>query len=123
VRWKDTLFGRFVQEATAPAPVYGFFAYHEEATVALASRYGGWCPVLSNGNAPLSSGNLTVLGAVRPPLQPHAAEISTDRLLATLSGKPVLTVWSSDGDSLQFQLDRGFHGANYLYWEGVQEKN
>jgi hypothetical protein len=115
-----TLFSHFVQEAPAPAPVYGFFAYNEEGTVALASRNGGWCPALTNGNAPLSSGNLTVLGAVRPELQRYPAEISAERVLATLSGKPVLTVWSSDGDSLQFQLDRGFHGFNYLFWDGVQ---
>ena len=115
-----SLFARFVDEAQSPAVVYGFYCNQEDGTVALASRHGGWCPVLTNGNAPLASGNLTALGAVRPALLRQPVAIDPQRLLDTLDGKPVLTLFASDGDSLQVQLDRGFHGVSDLFWDNLQ---
>ena len=115
-----SLFARFVQDAPAPAVVYGFFANDELGTVALASRLGGWCPVVTNGNSPLGSRNLTVLGAVRSPPRKSVIEIRPERLLATLDARSVVTFWTSDGDSMQFLLDRGFHGTCDLNWIGVQ---
>ena len=114
------LFERFVQEASAPPVVYGFFGNDEVGTVALASRNGGWCPALTNGNAPLAAGNQTVLAAVRPALQRYPAEIDPQRLLATLDGRPVMTLWSSDGDNIAFQIEQGFHGGVDFYWDAVQ---
>jgi len=114
------LLAQFVSSAPAPSPLLGFFGNDEEGTVALASRYGGWCPAFTNGNSPLSAGNLTVLGGVRPALRRYPAEINEDRLLATLDQDPVLTLWSSDGDSTIFQMDRGFIGGVNFRWDAAQ---
>jgi len=117
---QKSLLARFVQDAPAPAPVSGFFGNDEVGTVELVSRMGGWCPVLSNGNSPLAAGNVSVLSGVRPSLQRYPASIDPERVPATLERGPVFTMWSSDGDSSIFQLERGSRGGVDFTWEGVQ---
>ncbi len=117
---QKTLLARFVQDAPTPAPVLGFFGNDELGTVGLVSRYGGWCPAFTNGNSPLSVGNVSVLSGVRPSIQRYPASIDRERVLATLERGPVFTMWCSDGDSTIFQMERGFRGGVDFTWEGVQ---
>lgn len=111
------LFTQFLEEAPSPIPVLGFFGLDEEGTVAVASKSGDWVPVITNGNVPVSVGSLTVFSGVRPKLEPYWAEVNVDHLFATLGDDPVATVWSSDGDAVQFILDRGY--TNFP-WDEVQ---
>ncbi|HSS01262.1 MAG TPA: hypothetical protein VLM79_29590 [Kofleriaceae bacterium] len=114
------LFGKFLDGAPPGTPVSGFFANDEEATVALASRHDDWVPVIHIANAPLSAGNLTALAGAREPISRTAAAIDPERILATLGDAPVTTLFSSDGDSVQFQADRGFWGPIGFPWPEVQ---
>lgn len=114
------LLERFLAEAPAPIPLLSFFDGDEPGTTALASRHGDWVPVLSNTNTPISGGNLTVLSAVDAPVQAFRPRLRDDQLFAALGAQPVVTVWSSDGDSIQFLLDRGFHGGVDFHWEAVR---
>jgi hypothetical protein len=115
------LFDQFLAEAPSPIPVLGFFGNDEFGTVALASRHGDWVPVITNAHAGgVTCGNLTLLGGVRPELTPYQAEVDNDRLFATLGDKPVMTIVTSDGDSLQLQMERGTYGTSNFVWEEVQ---
>jgi hypothetical protein len=114
------LLAKFLGDAPAPAPVSGCYANDELPTTALISRYGGWNMALSWPNAPLQGYNLTVLSGVRPALKCYSPEISQDRILATLGRKPVATVWNTDGDNLDYQLDRGFQGGLHWVWGDLQ---
>ncbi len=115
------LFDRFLQDAPSPIPVFGNYGNDEEGTTALDSRHGDWNAAITIGNSPIAVGNLTVLSGVRPPLVRYAAQIDPERILATLGDRPLLTLWSSDGDSMIYQTDRGFHGGVDFYWEKVRD--
>jgi hypothetical protein len=116
-----SLFERFLAEAPSPIPVLGFFGNDEFGTVALASRHGDWVPVITNAHGGgVTGGNLTLFGGVRPALTPYRAEIDTDRIFATLGEKPVMTIVTSDGDSIQILMDRGIYGTSNFVWEEVQ---
>jgi ligand-binding sensor domain-containing protein len=115
-----SLFAQFLAEAPSPIPVYGFFGNDEYGTVALASSYGDWVPVITNGNAPVSAGSLTVFSGVRPDLVPYQAEMDVDHLFVALGESPVMTIVTSDGDSIQILMDRGIYGLSNFVWEEVQ---
>ena len=112
-----SLFDRFLAEAPSPIPVFGFFGSEEVETVRLISQHGDFCPVLTNGNAPFNSPNLSLHASL--PIEParYQAEINPDRILATLSATHVVTFFTSDGDAVQYLMDRGFHD---LVWERAQ---
>ena len=101
-------------------PVLGFFGSEEQATVDLGSLTGHWNAVMTNTNAPLSAGNLSALASDLP-TDPYLPMIDETKILQTLSGLPVATLYSSDGDALQFQMDRGFQ--NIWDWEQVKGFN
>jgi hypothetical protein len=118
---QEALFTTFLDEAPSPIPVFGFYGNEEAGTVALASEHGDWVASITNSNAPLSGGNPTVFSSLRPPLEDYQLELDTDRMFATLGEAPVLTIWDSDGDNLDFQIERGFHGGVNFIWEDVQD--
>jgi len=111
------LFTQFLKEAPSPIPVLGFFGLDEEGTVAVASRFGDWVPVITIGNGPATPESLTVFSGVRSPLEQYRADIDIDSLFATLGERPAATIWCSDGDNIQFQINRGF--GNFP-WDEVQ---
>jgi hypothetical protein len=114
------LFGKFLDTAPPGIPVSGFFGNDEEGTVSLASRHDDWVPVIHIGNAPLSSGNLTALAGAREPVTRFAGAIDPEHILATLGDAPVTTLFASDGDSVQYQSDRGYWGPLGFPWPEVQ---
>jgi hypothetical protein len=114
------LFGKFLDGAPPGTPVSGFFGNDEEATVSLASRHDDWVPVLHIANAPLSSGNLTALAGAREPVTRFGAAIDPEHILATLGDAPVTALFASDGDSVQYQSDRGYWGPLGFPWPEVQ---
>ncbi len=112
-----SLFARFLEDAPSPIPVMGFFALDEPGTVAMASRHGDWVPVITNGNSPLSGGDLTLFSGLRPEVNPYQAEMDSGRILATLGDAPVAMLYTSDGDNIAYAIDRGFGD---FPWEEVQ---
>jgi hypothetical protein len=115
------LFERFLEDAPNPIPVFSFFDGQENETVDLASSYGNWVPVIPNSNTPLSSGNLSLLTAVRPEVIRYEREPDVAAILSTLGPAPVVTLWNSDGDALQILYDRGLHGGVDFIWENLDE--
>jgi hypothetical protein len=115
-----SLLEQFLAAAPSPIPILGVYSGQEIDSVSLFSRYGDSESGLGWDNEPLSCGDLTVLSGIRPTLEQYQPAINPDSLFATLGNKSVMTIWSSDGDNLQFQLDRGFHGLVNWVWEDVQ---
>ena len=112
------LFARFLADAPHPIPVFGFVDRYEEPTVDLASEYGDWVAVLTNGNAPTSSGSLSCLSGLPVEAKPYQPEIDLDDIFATLGDDPIVTFLSSDGDALQYVIDRGFY--SHFTWDQMQ---
>jgi hypothetical protein len=115
-----SLFKKFLADAPSPIPILGIFGTQEWDSVSLFSSCGDWEAGIAWDNTPLSSGDLTVLSGVRPQLKLYQPDIDIDHLFATLGNQSVITLWSSDGDNLQYQMDRGFHGLTNWVWEDVQ---
>ncbi|MFX1255339.1 MAG: hypothetical protein ACFFCZ_27300 [Promethearchaeota archaeon] len=115
------LFSQFLADAPSNIPVFGFFWANEEETMAIVSGHGDWNPVFTNPNVPVSVGSMTVLSGVRPQLKPYQSEMDIDRIFATLGQSPVVTMWSSDGDAINFLTDRGYHGLSNFVWEEVRD--
>jgi hypothetical protein len=113
------LFNRYLEAAPSPIPVLSF--YNEVPTIQTVSRHGDWVAVLPNTNVPLAAGNLTVMGAIRPPVVKYQPHLDEERILSTLGPAPVVTIYNSDGDALHVQLDRGFHSGVGFTWEGVRD--
>ena len=118
-----TLLERFIQDAQSPIPLLSMYDATEEESVALASRHGDWIPAIPNSNMPISTGNLTVLSAMDIPVQRFQPKMDDAHLFAALGNQPIVTLWSSDGDSIHFIMDRGFHGGVDFYWENVNDRN
>ena len=116
-----SLFARFLQDAPSPIAVFGNYGNDEVGTTALHSQYGDWNAAFTIGNSPIAVGNMTVLSGARPPLQRQPDSIDPQRILATLGDRPLLTLWSSDGDAMIYTTDRGFHGGVDFYWEEVRD--
>jgi hypothetical protein len=117
---ESKLLSQFLDEAPSPIPLLSFYDTDEVGSVTLASHHGDWIPVISNANSPLSTGNLTVLSAIDAPVQPFQPRLDEDHLFAALGDQPIVTLWSSDGDSIQVLMDRGFHGGPDFYWDAVK---
>jgi hypothetical protein len=116
-----SLFEKFLSEAPSPIPVMGFFGNDEYGTVALASSYGDWVPVITNSHGgPENGSNLSVFAGIRPEIIPYNHEIDPDSIFATLDDKPIMTIVSSDGDSIQILMNRGIYGQANFVWEEVQ---
>lgn len=114
------LLSLYISEANHPPLVYGNYGVNEAGTVAMASLYGGSVPSLTNSNSPISASNLTVFTSLNiAPLFLDDA-IDSGRLYDTLDASHVFTMFSSDGDNIQYQLDRGFHGGADFVWNDVQ---
>lgn len=116
---QESLLRKFLEEAPSPIPVSGFYASEEGNTVSLASEYGNWVPVLTINNKPLAAANMSVFSGIRPPLRKYDANLSKDRILATLADGPVAMLWSSDGDNLEYLASRGF---NFFVWGTQQDQ-
>lgn len=115
-----SLFAQFMADAPSPIPLTGVFGDEEVGTVALASQHGNWVAGITHpGWDSGGGGSLTVLSGVRPDVAPYQAAMDADRLFATLGTAPVATLWSSDGDNINYQLDRGF-GPYVMTWEMAQ---
>lgn len=118
------LFGLFLEdakeEAEGPIAVYGFYGVSEAGTVAMASLFGDSVPVLTNSNSPISASNLTVYTSLEIDPEPLGDFIDYDQIYATLDASHVFTLVSSDGDNIQFLLDRGFHGVVDFVWDKIQ---
>ena len=117
---ETALLSMFLEDASSPIPVSGFYGNDEAPTVSLSSQYGHWNAALTHPNPPLSSGNLTVFSGVAVQPAVYEPEIDIDRLFATLGRRPIAMLFSSDGDSIQYQLDLGFPGGIDFVWEKVQ---
>ncbi len=113
------VYGKFLEDAPSPIPVTGV-SPREDTSVPFISKYGDWMACLSYPQFSLSAFNLTVFSGVRPETHRYQPEINADRILATLGGQPVAMMFSSDGDNLALQMDRGFPGAPDWLWEKVQ---
>jgi putative glycoside hydrolase with GxGYxYP motif/GxGYxY motif-containing protein len=114
------LLDRFLADAPAPIPVTGAYGNDELATTRLISRHGDWDAALDWPNVPLTAGNVTALAAIDVAAAPYERPPDAERILATLGTAPVVTLFSSDGDNLGYQLDRGFHGDYGFPWPDVQ---
>ena len=117
---ESTLLSMFLEDANSPIPVSGFYGNDEVPTVSLSSQYGHWNAALTHPNSPLSSGNLTVFSGVAVQPAVYEPEIDIDRLFATLGRRPIAMLFSSDGDSIQYQMDLGYPGGIDFVWEKVQ---
>lgn len=117
---QSSLLEQFLADAPSPIPIIGVYGSQETDSVALYSRYGDWEAAITRDNTPLSGGDLTVLSGVRPEVQQYESGIDIDRIFAALGNKPVITIWNSDGDNIEYQLDRGFYGPENWVWEDVQ---
>lgn len=117
---QSTLLDTFLSQAPSPIPVTGAFRMQEEGTVALAARHGDWVAAISWPGAALTCGNYTVWSGVRPEVVRYSAALDRERLLATLGNRPVVTLWSSDGDNLNYQMSRGFHGGVNFVWDNLK---
>jgi hypothetical protein len=84
------------------------------------SKYGDWNATLTYPQGSLSAFNLTVFSGVRPDPVLYQPQIDQNRILATLGTDPVAMIFSSDGDNLALQMDRGFPGGPDWVWEKVQ---
>ena len=115
-----SLLGQFLEDAPSPIPITGGFAGSEEGTTALASRYGDWEGAISWPGEILSVPGLTVFSGVRPDLLSYQPEIDDSRLLATIGDRPVATMFSSDGDAINYLLQRGYR--NFFGWQDVQNQ-
>jgi len=102
------LLRKFLTDAPHPIPLLGFYNCEEGNTVALAAQLGDWVPVITNGNAPVSSGSLSLFSSIQPMVQRNQSVINPDHILATLKASHIATIYTSDGDSLQVLLDQGF---------------
>jgi hypothetical protein len=115
-----TVFEQFLDDAPPLTAVTGVFSGWEEGTTALASRYGDWIAGISWPGAPIGMRSLTALSSVRPDVITYTAEIDDDRLWATLGDDPVATIYSTDGDAIFYNAERGFY---YLFpWDLVQDQ-
>jgi hypothetical protein len=119
---ESTLLAQFFDDSPSPVQLLSFYDGVEGGSVSLVSRHGGWIPVIANSNTPLSTGNLTVLSAIDVPVQPFQPQLDDDHLFAALGNQPLVTVWSSDGDALQYIMDRGFYydNAEPFSWENLR---
>ncbi len=111
------LFKTFLQGTDPPVPIYGFYANEEIPTVELASRHGSPVSVIANPNVPLSAANLSVFSGIPEPARRYLSNINRDRLVAALGDRPIMTLWSSDGDSLEVLYNRGFWGGTVYSWD------
>jgi hypothetical protein len=103
------LLEKFFSEAPAPAPILGVTAFNEFGVVATASRFGHFVPAINWPGQSLSCGNLTILSAIRPRIIKNGPDLDPTKILATVQETgPFVTLFSSDGDALFFQMDRGF---------------
>jgi hypothetical protein len=116
---ESTLLEQFLNEAPSPIPLMSFYDGTEHESVNLASRHGDWIPVISNSNTPISTGNLTVLSAIDLPAKRFQPRLDGDQLFAALGNQPLVALYSTDGDALQYILDRGFYGI--FSWEDVTD--
>ena len=115
-----TLLEQFLAEADSPIPVTGVFWSEEREVTALVSRYGNWDAALHWPGQPLAGGNVTVFSGIRPAIEPYQPRMDQDKILATLGDNPIATLFSSDGDNLHYQMNRGFH--TWFVWEDVQDQ-
>ena len=106
---QKSLFERYLEDAPPMTPVTGFFATNEPGTVFLATTHGDWVPVTTIGNGPLSAANLSAFGGVRPEIVKYDPAIDVDRIFSTLGDDPVMTLYTTDGDSIIFNVE-------YAYW-------
>lgn len=114
---ESRLLEHFLDDAPSPIPLLSFYDHTEVESTAMASRHGDWIPVISNSNTPISTGNLTILSAIDMPVQSFQPRLDADHLFAALGNMPLVTLWSSDGDAIQYILDRGFYDV--FSWEDV----
>ncbi len=115
-----SLFESFLGTAESPIPILGGFAGYEEAVVKLVAGYGDWQAVISWPGEVLTVGNLTVLNGLEREAIPYQSAINPDKIIATLSDKPVATMISTDGDAMFYLMARGFQGQ--FGWQHVQNQ-
>ncbi|MFW5485892.1 MAG: hypothetical protein ACOCJN_06995 [Spirochaetaceae bacterium JB067] len=103
---------KYLEKAGPGGIVFGVYGLSECESTRLYSTYGLTNAFVLNGNAPLSSGNLSVIGGIKKQARPYQAMISEQRILESLdpSVPAVAALWVSDGDSIQVLMDRGFKG-------------
>lgn len=103
--------------------VFGVFGGTEENATKLYSEYGMANAFILNSNSPLSGGNISLLSAIDVTPQPYEARIDDQNILNAIQGdfKAISVLWTSDGDSMQVLLDRGFPGI--LEYEKVAGQN
>ena len=116
------LFRRFMSSAPSPIPVTGVHGGNESIAVSFGADYGNWEAAISRGNAPLSGGNLTVFSGIRAEPRSVRQDVSAASVFATLGSSPVMTIFSSDGDSVHYQMDRGYHGGVDFQWPTFLDK-
>jgi len=114
------LFSRFLADAPSPIPIDGVHAGNEAGTLQLISSYGDINLAFTWPGEVISFTSLTVFSGVRPPIQPHRAELNPERILATLTGKPAVTLYTTDGDANFYQINRGFY--NIFDWPSVKDQ-
>jgi hypothetical protein len=114
------LFARFLEDAPSPIVITGGVSGYEEETTGLASRYGDWQAAISWPGGILNSGSLTVFSGVRPAVQPYQPEMDADRILGTLGDSPVATMFCTDGDSINYLMQRGFNES--FGWVDVNDQ-
>lgn len=112
-----TLYETFESEGASPKPITGVFRNNEAMIVQKAAENGDWLAGISWPGFDLNSGNLTVMGGVRPPADPYESRLSADRIMRSLTARHVATLWTPDGDHLtaQHEFAPYFHDLKDQY--------
>ncbi|MFZ5519211.1 MAG: YCF48-related protein [Candidatus Zhuqueibacterota bacterium] len=110
----------FLSEAPSPIPVTGGFALREESSTALFSEYGNFNAAFTWPGENIRATSLTVFSAVRPEIKRYQNGLNNEKILSTLGNRPVATLFCTDGDALNYLMQRGFY--NFFGWENVNHQ-
>lgn len=107
-----TLFDLFISEANQPALVTGVMWGHEHETIDFVAKRGAY---VSGHTWPESytDANLSFWGSF-PNTEPYEAEIRPEAIWATFSDGPMVMLHCTDGDALNYQMQKGY---TTLLWD------
>ncbi len=102
------LYSKFLSTAPHPIPVMGWINGQELPTVSLLSKYGDWVAVMVNIGSPLYIQDLTVFSSIMVKPETYIPKISKEAIMETLNPGVYLSLYVSEGDNMQYDVD-------YLY--------
>ncbi|MGA7304003.1 MAG: hypothetical protein WBW88_03985, partial [Rhodothermales bacterium] len=115
------LMEKYLADAPSPIVIFGSTAFNEDGVVRVGSAHGDVQIAAAWPGESTSTGNLTVLGGIRPEIKKAHPSIDEDNIFAGLAATHVATLFTSDGDAVFYQMARGF--LTLIHWENVQGQN